>query len=221
MKIISIATIAGPNVYHYRPVIRVKLQLDELNRVESCEIPGFVDRLLDRLPGLQQHHCAAGGPGGFVRRLRSGTWFGHITEHVAIELSNLAGIGVNFGKTRESDVHGIFDVIVAYRAEKGMRFLLNVAVELVDALVADRPYPLEEKLAQVERLIADTELGPSTRAIVGAAERRGIPWCRIGDGSLVQLGHGRNRRRIQAALTSMTSGVGIDVAGDKQLTKMI
>src|SRR3712207_7991337 len=40
----------------------------------------------------------------FVEKLTNGTYFGHIVEHIAIELSHLAdcGIAVNHGKTRQA-----------------------------------------------------------------------------------------------------------------------
>src|SRR5690348_14855673 len=103
MKIRSIRTLAGPNVYSRHPVLVMKLDLEELAGRESFEIPGFVDRLLAFLPGLGEHHCALGRPGGFVERLRGGTYFGHTVEHVALELSSLAGMEMTRGKTVADD----------------------------------------------------------------------------------------------------------------------
>lgn len=221
MRVDKIRTLAGPNVYSYHPVLVMRLELEELTEIVSTEIEGFIERLLAQLPGLNEHRCSRGHRGGFCERLREGTYFAHIVEHVALELSEPVGIGVGFGRARYAGREGLYNVIVEYKAEHAMRFLLQVAVDLVDALVRDQHYPLEEKLKEARHLVGRMELGPSTRAIVQAAERRGIPWFRIGDGSLVQLGYGKNRRLIQAAACDGTSAVGMEVASDKELTKIL
>src|SRR3954465_9012297 len=173
MKILTIRTIPGPNVYSHQPVLVMKLNLEDLAGRESYDIPGFIDRLLARLPGVYEHYCGLGRPGGFVERLHGGTYFGHIVEHVALELTDPAGISTNRGKTVSAGEPGQYLVAVTYKAERAMKFLLQVAVELVQSLIDDQPYPLEEKLEEARRLVARYELGPSTRAIVTAAERRG------------------------------------------------
>jgi cyanophycin synthetase len=199
----------------------MRLDLEDLAEKESYEVPGFVERLLGALPGLQEHYCGLGRPGGFVERLHGGTWFGHIVEHVCLELTDRAGISVNRGKTVSAGCRGVFDVAVEFRSESGMRRLLEIAVEYVEALVADRSYPLDDRIAEVIELVERDELGPSTRAIVNAAAARGIPWTRLNQESLVQLGFGTHRRFIQAAMSSQTNAIAVDIAGDKALTKAL
>lgn len=219
MHIEAIRTLSGPNVFNHRPVLVMRLHLGVLAGRESCDLPGFIGRLLEELPGLSDHHCSRGRPGGFVERLHEGTYFGHVAEHVAIELSQRAGIPVDYGKTVYAGADGVYDVAVRYTSEEGMRCLLETAVALVTALVDGTSFPLEARVEEARRIAARAELGPSTRAIVEAAERRDIPWTRIGRDSLVQLGYGQHRRFIQAAATSATSQIAVDVASDKQLTK--
>ncbi|WP_018131783.1 cyanophycin synthetase [Effusibacillus pohliae] len=221
MKIGEIRTLPGPNIYNHKPVLLMKLYLEELTEVESYQVPGFIERLLKFLPGVRDHHCAKGRPGGFVERLYGGTYFGHIVEHVALELTELAGIPAYYGKTLYAGGPGIYDVVVEYKAEQSTRFLLQAAVELVDALIKGRPFPLEERIEQAKRIAAETELGPSTRAIVEAAERRGIPWIRLNQGSLVQLGYGKHRKLIQATIGDQTRAIAVDIASDKGLTKLL
>jgi cyanophycin synthetase len=221
MRVDKIRTLAGPNIYNHKPVLVMSLHLGGLAETESKSIPGFNERLTALLPGVREHGCSKGHPGGFVERLVCGTYFGHIVEHVALELSEMAGVPVNYGKTLYADKPGYYNVIVAYKAERGMHFLLRVAVELVDALVKGKPYPLKDKIKEARRLIARTELGPSTRAIVAAAHERGIPVLRVNNDSLVQLGYGKNRKFIQAAMSNQTSGIAVEIAGDKELTKTI
>jgi cyanophycin synthetase len=221
MRIERIRTLAGPNVYTYRPALLMALNLEDLSERESREVEGFNERLLELLPGLHEHTCGRGYAGGFVERLHEGTYFGHIVEHVAIELTKPAGAPVSHGKTRYAGEPGVYNVVVEFKAETATKFLLQVAVELVEALLKSESYPLEEKLAEARTLVAHYELGPSTRAIVEAAARRNIPVSRIGTESLVQLGYGKHRRFIQAAMSDTTSAVGVEVAGDKDLTKRI
>jgi cyanophycin synthetase len=219
MRIGAIRVIAGPNIYSYRPVLLMKLDLEDLAGRESREIPGFNHLLLELLPGLAKHHCSKGREGGFVERLDEGTYFGHVVEHVTLELTTLTGIPVVHGKTRFAGEPGWYHIVIEYKAEKGTRRLLQMAVELVESLVKGKPFPLEKRLEETIKLIASSEPGPSTKAIIEAAARRGIPSRRIGEDSLVQLGYGKHRRLIQATMTERTSAVAVDIASDKDLTR--
>ncbi|GGK17624.1 cyanophycin synthetase [Pilimelia terevasa] len=226
MKIEHVRTLRGPNRYLHRPVAVARITLGELADRESVDFPGFTDALLAALPGLAQHHCAAGRPGGFVARLRGGTYFGHVVEHAAIELSNLVGRPVNFGRTTYAGARGRYDVIMECPVDEprdsGLpaRFLATAA-DLVADLLAGRPGRHGTALPGLRAAHQAAQLGPSTAAIAAAARRRGIPVERHRDLSLIQLGHGVHRRRVWAALTDGTSGIGIDLAGDKELTRRL
>ncbi len=217
MKIDSIRTLPGPNVFSYQPVLVMRLDLGELFERESREFAGFNERLLNILPTLQTHHCGLGRPGGFVTRLEEGTYFGHIVEHVALELTDLAGIGANHGKTRH-DEGRVYNVVIEYKAERAAAYLLERAVDLVEALMGDRPFDLKPVLDHAKELVADWEPGPTTRAIIDAAEKRGIPWRRDGTGNRVQLGYGKHLRYVQAAMTENTSEIAVSLAQDKDET---
>jgi cyanophycin synthetase len=202
----------------------MRLYLDDLTGKESREFPGFNELLLGLLPGLAKHHCCREREGGFAERLREGTYFGHVVEHVALELTELAGVPVYHGKTRSAGEPGAYNVIIEYKAEEGTKRLLRMAAEIVESLTLQTKggsFPLEKRLKEVREFIARSELGPTTRAITEAAAGRGIPWKRVGENSLVQLGHGKHRRLIQAAMTERTSAVAVDVASDKELTKTL
>jgi cyanophycin synthetase len=221
MKAGEIRTLAGPNVYSHMPVLTMVLYLEDLTGRLSVELPGFCERLLESLPGLQEHRCDAGRPGGFVERLYAGTDFGHIVEHTTLELTRETAIPSFYGKTQPSGIPGSVLVLVGYKAEQGARYLLRTAVEMVESLARGEAFPLKQRIEEAKRIVARTELGPSTRAIVEAAERRGIPWTRLGQGSLVQFGYGKHRRFVEAAISDQTRAVAVDVAGDKQLTKIL
>jgi cyanophycin synthetase len=225
MRVGVIRTLAGPNVYSHRPVLSMRLYLDDLTGKESREFPGFNERLLDLLPGLANHHCCMEREGGFAERLRDGTYFGHVVEHVALELTELAGVPVCHGKTRSAEGPGAYNIIIEYEAEEGTKRLLLMAAEIIESLMlyakGGAAFPLKKRLKEVREFIARSELGPTTKAITEAAARRGIPWRRIGEYSLVQLGYGKHRRLIQAAMTERTSAVAVDIASDKELTKIL
>src|ERR1051325_2293526 len=163
MRIGEIRTLAGPNVFSHSPVLIMKLFLDDLTERESFEIEGFNERLLNLLPGVNEHHCAKGRPGGFVERLAEGTYFGHVVEHAALELTELAGVPVFHGKTRNAGETGVYHVIVEYKAEQATKYLLETAVELVEALIRDESFPLEQRVEKACSIAAKTELGPSTK----------------------------------------------------------
>src|SRR3954463_3668584 len=219
MKIVSMRTVDGPNVFTYRPVVVTTVDLEELHERESREVPGFNERLLEQLPGLREHVCGKGYPGGFVERLRDGTYFGHVVEHVAIELGSKLGVAGNYGKTVRSARPHCFDLVVESRVHAATQHLIRGAVAGVAATVAGQPWDVAALTAETERIIAGTDLGPSTRAIVEAAVQRGIPWTRLNDQSLVQLGYGCHRRLIQSAMSDTTSGIAVEIAQDKALTK--
>jgi len=219
MNIVHIRTLCGPNVFADFPVLRMRLDLGARTETSSVDMPGFTDRLLAALPGLSEHRCSRGRPGGFVERLREGTYLAHIVEHVALELSDPAGLSVTFGKTIWAGSPGLYDVAVEFENEAGMRIVLEAAVELVMAVIEEREYDVRPRIEEAREAAEDTALGPSTGAVVRAAEARGIPWARLNDQSLIVFGWGKHRKFIQATTTSQTNFVAVEIAGDKQLTK--
>jgi cyanophycin synthetase len=227
MKIMSVRRLRGPNVYLSRPAVVARLRLDELTGRETSDVTGFPERLLRALPGLAEHHCAAGAPGGFVSRLRGGTYFGHVTEHVCIELSQLIGREVSFGRTVSAGEPGLYDLIIECPVDESPGSalpaeLLDAAVDLVTSVAGALPGPeLSRRLEALAETAEREATGPSTRSIIAAARRRGIPVERFGELSLLRLGWGIRRRLAWAAMTDSTGGVGIDIAGDKQVTRRL
>ncbi len=221
MKIRDIRAFTGRNIYSFQPVIRMQVDLEELCGRETADYPGFNDRLLGLLPSLAGHGCSYGEPGGFVRRLREGTFFSHVLEHMAIELQCLAGTAVAFGKTRRQVEAGVYDIVFGCRAKEGGLAAGRYAVEIVSKLLRGEAVSIEPIIREIRTIIDRTELGPSTAALVQAAKARQIPVLRIGAGSLVQLGYGANQKRIQATTTANTGCIAADIACDKILTKEV
>ncbi len=230
MKITATSVYGGPNIYALFPMIRHTLDLGVLEDWPTGRLgAAFVDRLLESLPGLHEHGCSYGEPGGFVRRLREdeGTWMGHVMEHAAIELQNVAGAEVTFGKTRGTGEHGIYDMVYEFeQREVGLEAgqlaldLLHhlIPEELVEAEARKPDFDFDEARDEFIRFAQRRALGPSTASLVKAAKERGIPWIRLNNRSLIQLGHGRYQRRIQATVTSETHHIAVELASDKEET---
>ena len=221
LRVTRIRALRGPNYWRLAPVIACDVRLGALESVSSVDAPGFNDRLLDALPTLASHPCSLGAPGGFVERLRSGTHIPHILEHVSLELQNLAGSDVGFGRVVASGDAGVWWVIVAYDEEDVGLQSVRDAISLVRAALGGPPFDAEASIRELQDLYERVRLGPSTWAIVEEARRRGIPVRRLNSRSLVQLGLGRNLRRIQATLTDHTSAIAIEIAQDKDDTKRV
>jgi cyanophycin synthetase len=225
LRIIDTRVLRGPNVWVRKPVIRLTVDLGILEEYPSNTIPGFNDALMALLPTMEDHACSLGRRGGFFERLRDGTWMGHVAEHIAIELQNLAGTDAHIGKTRSTPERGRYDVIFEYREESVGLEAGRIAVALVNHLVApDDPeaaFDLSRALERIIRIAERSAFGPSTQAIIDEAVSRDIPWIRLDRHSLVQLGQGQHQQRIRATMTSKTSAIAVDIASDKALTNQL
>jgi len=220
-EILRVNHLSGPSIWTYQPIIEAWIDLGELEDYPSNTIPGFYERLTGMLPSLVEHYCGVGERGGFLQRLRNGTWTGHIMEHVCLELQSLAGMPVTFGKARETDVRGIYKVVFRTDQEQVGRKALELGKELVLAAINDEPYDVAGAIEQLRRRIDRDYLGPSTAHIVRAAEESKIPFIRLNDVNLVQLGYGAKQRRIWTAETDGTSAIAESIASDKTLTKSL
>ncbi len=226
MKILKIQTLRGPNYWSIRrqKLVVMRLDLETLAETPSNLIPGFLEGLSELLPSLVDHFCSPGCRGGFLSRVQEGTMMGHIIEHVALELQELAGMSVGFGRTRETAEPGIYQVVLEYQVEQAGRYAARAAVRICESLVEKGGYPkleLEQDLKDLRELAADGSPGPSTEAIVKEAESRGMPWSELPARAMIQLGYGVHQKRIQATLSSQTTILGVELACDKEGTKQM
>src|SRR5262249_981873 len=154
----------------------------------------------------------------------------HVLEHVAIELQNIAGEEVTFGKTRSAGRPGIYTVIYEYEqrdegiaaGELGLRLLSSLLPQQIrpaDAVPAACSWP--EARDEFIGVAQGRAWGRSTASLVKAAGNRGIPWLRLNDQSLIQLGHGKYQQRIQATVTGRTPHISVELASDKEETNKI
>ncbi len=211
----------GPNYWSNKrhKLIVMRLDLEDMEQKPTNKIPGFSERLQKMFPSMMEHRCSEGVEGGFFSRVKDGTWMGHVIEHIALEIQTLAGMDCGFGRTRETSTKGVYHVVFSYFEEKAGTFAAKSAVRIAEALIAGLEYDLAKDIQELREIREEERLGPSTGSIVDEAVKRKIPWIRLNRHSLVQLGYGKNQKRIQATVASTTSNIAVEIACDKEDTK--
>ncbi len=228
MKILEIRTLRGPNYWsgYWKKLIIMRLDIEDYEEKPSDKIEGFHQRIGEIMPSLISHGCSYGEDGGFLKRVQEGTWAGHIIEHFALELQTLAGMDVGYGRTRETSEKGIYNVVFGYHEEEVGRYAARAGVRLFLELAEGKPTDeikrtIADEIQEMREIREDVRFGPSTGSIVEEAESRDIPYIRLNDQSLVQLGFGIHQKRIQATTTTQTNMISVDIAGDKSATKKL
>jgi cyanophycin synthetase len=228
MRILELKALRGPNYWsgYRKKLIVMRLDLEDFEQKPTDKLDGFTARLRDVMPSLVNHGCSYQKEGGFLRRVEEGTWAGHVVEHLALELQTLAGMDTGYGRTRETNQEGVYNVVFSYIEEDAGRYAARASVKLFEDLAEGLPTEeIKQTIAgDVQRLREireDVRFGPSTGAIVQEAETRDIPHIRLNTQSLVQLGYGVNQQRIQATVTGRTNMIAVDLASDKDATKKL
>lgn len=228
MEILEIRTLRGPNYWsgYWKKLIIMRLDIAEYEDKPTDKIDGFYGRMNEVMPSLLTHGCSYSEEGGFLRRVQEGTWAGHVIEHFALEMQTLAGMDTGYGRTRESGQLGIYNVVFSYVEEEVGRFAAREAVRLFLDLAGDEPTEnlkqrLAENIQRMREIREEVRFGPSTGSIVEEAMSRNIPYIRLNDQSLVQLGYGVHQKRIQATTTANTNMIAVDIAGNKHATKTL
>ncbi|GAA4926240.1 cyanophycin synthetase [Mucilaginibacter defluvii] len=223
MKIENIQVLRGPNIWSIsrKKLIQMRLDLEDMEHRPTNAIDGFYERLKALIPTMYNHRCSPGVPGGFFERVIAGTWMGHVIEHIALEIQTLAGMYTGFGRTRQTKTAGVYNVVFNYVEEKVGIYAAEAAVRIAEALIESREYNLEADIQKMREIREQTRLGPSTGSIVEEAISRDIPWIRLNNQSLVQLGYGKNQVRIRATMTEHTSSIAVDIASNKEETKRL
>lgn len=199
----------------------MRLDLEEMEQNPTNVIEGFDQRIEQLIPSLYTHRCSKGCPGGFLMRVKEGTWMGHVIEHIALEIQTLAGMDTGFGRTRQTKTEGIYNVVFSYLEEKAGLYAAEAAVRIAEALIKGETYDLEQDIQRMRELREMERLGPSTGSIVDEAISRDIPWIRLNKSSLVQLGYGKNQVRFRATMTEKTNSIAVDIACNKDETKRL
>ena len=221
MKIVEIKILRGPNYWsNYRnKLIAMKLDLEELEELPTNKIDGFKERLVKLLPSRLSHRCSRGNEGGCFERVEEGTWMGHVIEHIALEIQTLAGMECGFGRTRGTGQPGVYNVVFSYTEENVGIYAAKASVKIAEAIISGEQYDLELDIKTMREMREKDRFGPSTGSIVDEAVARNIPFIRLNNQSLVQLGYGKNQVRFRATMTDKTSSIAVDLAGNKDETK--
>jgi hypothetical protein len=149
----------GANYWSRMPVTRLDLTIGAYEHISSADVSGFTQSLIEAMPGLRDHRCSIGEPGGFVTRLRRGTYCAHIVEHVALELQGMIGHDVGYGRTRGGDAVGEYTLIFEHRHEAvGLR-AAALALETVQSAFAGTLTAVDHAVAEL-RALAETGRTP-------------------------------------------------------------
>jgi cyanophycin synthetase len=221
VKIISSYAYKGRNIYSHKPVVKMLIDLGDYYDTPTTAIKGLNEFLINLLPGLKRHSCSRGYEGGFVDRLGEGTYLAHVIEHVSIELQNVLGYDISYGKAFRGDKDNIYNVVYGYINELAGIETGRIAVDLINCFIEGKEFDFNKEMKELKSKCVKSDIGVSTAMIKKEAEKRGIPVIKIGDGSLLQLGYGKNSRKIQATLSDNSTCISVDVACNKTLAKSI
>ena len=188
IEVLDFVTYKGRNIYSHSPVMKLIVDIGKYGNIPTKDIRGFNNKLLESFPGLKNNTCGLGYEGGFLEKLESGTYLGHVLEHVILEMQAMLGYDVRYGKTRAIEEPSVYCLIYEYKNMVCGLECGKSAVFILNCFLANQGVDVEEILKYLKKISDDTELGPSTSAIVEEAKKRGIPVNRIGNESLVQLG---------------------------------
>lgn len=175
IRLTSLSATRGANFWSRRAITRIDLLVGAFDDISSADLPEFTDRLVAALPGLEAHRCSIGERGGFITRLRRGTYAPHIIEHVALELQTMVGHRVGYGRSRGGDVDGEYTVIFEHVHEATGLRAAALALDAVQQAFAGTLTTIDHAVAEL-RSIADTpdvpRLTPAVRCSVTGGTAR-------------------------------------------------
>ncbi|HEU0051896.1 MAG TPA: hypothetical protein VFQ39_01920 [Longimicrobium sp.] len=178
IRLVSLRSLRGANFWSSRPVTRLDVAVGAFDDISSARAPGLTDALLAVMPGLWEHRCSIGERGGFVTRLRRGTYAPHIAEHVGLELQSMIGHDVGYGRARGGDRPGEYTVVFEHlHAEVGLR-AAALALETVQRAFAGELETIDHALAELEALARTPDVPALTQhvlcGITGGGDRAGV-----------------------------------------------
>lgn len=220
MKIIQKRIYEGQNIYSHKKCIRIDMDLEGYAETPSKDIPNFNFNLVKMIPELKTHRCGIDEEGGFVKRLKEGTYLAHICEHTIIALQNRLGIDVSYGKARE--IKGdIYYIIIQYEYKNTAVETAKLAVDLINSLINQVRIDFKGRINIIKEILKSEHIGCTTKAICDAAKEYNLPVMQLGDSSIYQIGYGKMKRLIEASIGNRTKCIGVDISCDKLLTKQL
>ena len=207
LTIVETRVYRGANVWSYDKAIHLVVDLGSLEEFPTNTLPGFTEHLLEMLPGLREHSCSRGRRGGFVERLNEGTWLG--PRRRARRAGPAAGRRPRHPARQDPPGQG--PARASTTSSSGTPTSRSASPPpgspYAWSTTSSRPTPSSTGTPSSSRFILRAErtaFGPSTQAILDEAVSRDIPWLRLNQYSLVQLGQGVHAKRIRATMTSAT-----------------
>jgi hypothetical protein len=178
IRLVGLRSLRGASFWSSRPVTRMDLAVGEYDEIHSAQVPGFTDALIRAMPGLWEHRCSIGERGGFVTRLRRGTYAPHIAEHVGLELQNMVGHDVGYGRARGGDRPGEYTVVFEHlHAEVGLR-AAALALDVVQKAFAGELTDVEFAVNELRALVESPDVPPLTQrvlcGITGGGDRSAV-----------------------------------------------
>ncbi|HEX6037398.1 cyanophycin synthetase family protein [Longimicrobium sp.] len=166
IRLVGLRSMRGANFWSRRPVTRMDVAVGEYDEIHSGEVPGFTEALVQAMPGLWEHRCSIGERGGFVTRLRRGTYAPHIAEHVGLELQTMIGHDVGYGRARGGDREGEYTVVFEHlHAEVGLR-AAALALDVVQKAFAGELADVDYAVAELRALMDTPDTPALTQAVL-------------------------------------------------------
>jgi cyanophycin synthetase len=211
MEIRNTRVLRGPNTWTQATILELWIDLTPMTTWTFTEVDAFRGTLVQKLPRLMEPlPCNSQGEGdsGLVLLPRaSGLAVAELIARCIAVIQISAGSDIHFVRVSESHQVGMFKLAVQYREERVGKKALEIAMAFLAAVRAGQPYDLAAQVEELRDLDQSIRLGPSTNSIVRAAGKCGIPFRRLNEESLVQIGYGAKQHRILAAATDRTSAV--------------
>lgn len=178
IRLVGLRSLRGANFWSSRPVTRMDVAVGAYDQIHSAHAPGFTEALVRAMPGLWEHRCSIGERGGFVTRLRRGTYAPHIAEHVGLELQTMVGHDVGYGRARGGDRPGEYTVVFEHlHAEVGLR-AAALALDVVQKAFAGELDDVEFAVNELRALVETPDVPPLTQqvlcGITGGGERAAV-----------------------------------------------
>jgi len=214
MKLDTLRTLRGPNLWSNDTLLEAILLVDgdlatpamlgRLRGTLTKELAKLTQAAWDRSEACESHHGEAS-----------------LIAELTAALQRAADCEIAKPMVHELVAGVRYRIVVQYQEEEVGCRALTLALDLLSAARTDRLVDVAKASQELRSLNQSIRLGPSTGAMVRAAEARGIATRRLTDGSLVMLGYGSRQRRIWAAETDRTSAIAESIAQDKELTKSL
>jgi len=222
VKVMSIKYLCGPNIWCDESCIEVLINIGEFENYPSNKIDNLYENIKNTLPTIINHRCSYGTYGGFLKRLEEGTYFGHILEHITLELQNYTGYKGGFGRTRETEISGIYKIVLSTQIECKDIIIecFYCSLELLFMLIKNEKINITTFMNRIISLSSINSFCDSTNEIISTLPRT-IPYFKLNESNFIQLGYGNKQKRIWITESCFTIGISESISKDKYLSKKL